>query len=161
VAGRITPPTAIQRQENNPGDRGMYEFETNSGAKTTEAGKGDDGTGTIETRKGNTPIKVWVTPSEKKAIETSAMNCGMSTSAYLRQIGFGMPIKSILDQNSIADLAKVNADQGRLGGLLKLWLTNDEKLKSYDRAKLSVSITKLLGEIKRLQTVLFEKVTII
>jgi hypothetical protein len=30
-----------------------------------------------------------------------------------------MPIKSILDQNSIADLAKVNADQGRLGGLLK------------------------------------------
>jgi hypothetical protein len=35
-----------------------------------------------------------------------------------------MPIKSILDQNSIADLAKVNADQGRLGGLLKLWLTN-------------------------------------
>ena len=38
----------------------MYEFETNSGAKTIEAGIGYDGTGTIETRKGNTPIKVWV-----------------------------------------------------------------------------------------------------
>ena len=72
---------------------------------------------------------MWVTPGEKQAIETSAMNCGMSTSAYLRKIGLGMPIKSILDQNSIADLAKVNADQGRLGGLLKLWLTNDEKLR--------------------------------
>ena len=70
-----------------------------------------------------------------------------------------MPIKSILDQNSIADLAKVNADQGRLGGLLKLWLTNDEKLKSYDRAKLSTNIIKLLGEIKRLQALLFEKAT--
>jgi hypothetical protein len=70
-----------------------------------------------------------------------------------------MPIKSILDQNSIADLAKVNADHGRLGGLLKLWLTNDEKLKPYDRVKLSTNITKLLGEIKRLQALLFEKAT--
>jgi hypothetical protein len=137
----------------------MYEFETNSGAKTIEAGIGDDETGTIETRKGNTPIKVWVTPGEKQVIETSARNCGMSTSAYLRQVGLGMPIKSILDQNSIADLAKVNADQGRLGGLLKLWLTNDEKLKPYDRVKLSTNITKLLGEIKRLQDLLFEKAT--
>jgi hypothetical protein len=137
----------------------MYEFETNSGAKTIEAGIGGDGTGTIETRKGNTPIKVWVTPGEKQAIETNAKNCGMSTSAYLRKVGLGMPIKSILDQNSIADLAKVNADQGRLGGLLKLWLTNDEKLKPYDRVKLSTNITKLLGEIKRLQALLFEKAT--
>ena len=137
----------------------MYEFETNSGAKTIEAGIGDDGTGAIETRKGNTPIKVWVTPGEKRAIETSARNCGMSTSAYLRQIGLGMPIKSILDQNSIADLAKVNADQGRLGGLLKLWLTNDAKLKPYDRAKLGMNIIKLLEEIKRLQALLFEKAT--
>ena len=70
-----------------------------------------------------------------------------------------MPIKSIIDQNSIADLAKVNADQGRLGGLLKLWLTDDEKLKLYDRAKLSVSIINLLEEIKRLQALLFEKAT--
>ena len=62
----------------------MYEFETNIRAKIIEAGIGDDGTGAIETRKGNTPVKVWVTPSEKKAIETSARNCGMSTSAYLR-----------------------------------------------------------------------------
>jgi hypothetical protein len=83
----------------------------------------------------------------------------MSNSAYLRQVGLGMPIKSILDQNSIADLAKVNADQGRLGGLLKLWLTNDEKLKLYDRAKLSMNIIKLLEEIKRLQSLLFEKAT--
>ena len=83
-AGRLPPPTAVQRQENNPGDSGMYEFETNSGAKTIEAGIGDDGTGAIETRKGNTPIKVWVTPGEKRAIETSTRSCGMSTSAYLR-----------------------------------------------------------------------------
>jgi len=30
-------------------------------SQSAEAGIGDDGTGAIETRKGNTPIKVWVT----------------------------------------------------------------------------------------------------
>jgi len=43
--------------------------------------------------------------------------------------------------------------------LLKLWLTDDAKLKPYDRAKLSVNIIKLLAEIKRLQALLFEKAT--
>ncbi|MCX7114282.1 MAG: hypothetical protein NTX45_30280 [Proteobacteria bacterium] len=79
----------------------------------------------------------------------------MSISEYLRQVVFWMPIKSIIYHQSIADLAKVNADQGRLGGLLKLWLTNNEKLKSYDRAKLSMNIIKLLEEIKRLQALPF------
>ena len=83
----------------------------------------------------------------------------MSTSAYLRQVGLGMPIKSILDHKSIADLAKVNADQGRLGGLLKLWLMSDSKLKPYDRARLSMNIIKLFEEIKRLQAVLLQKAT--
>ena len=126
---------------------------------TNQAVKDKIETEKTETRKGNTPIKVWVTPSEKEIIHENAKACGMSNSAYLRQVGLGMPIKSILDQNSIADLAKVNADQGRLGGLLKLWLTNDEKLKLYDRAKLNMNIIKLLEEIKRLQAVLFEKAT--
>jgi len=125
----------------------------------TETEKGNIEAGNNETRKGNTPIKVWVTPSEKQAIDANAKACGMSMSAYLRQVGIGMPVKSILDHQCIADLAKVNADQGRLGGLLKLWLTNDAKLKPYDRAKLSVNIIKLLAEIKRLQALLFEKAT--
>jgi hypothetical protein len=35
----------------------------------------------------------------------------MSICEYLRKVGFLMPIKSILDQNSIAYLAMVNADR--------------------------------------------------
>jgi hypothetical protein len=137
----------------------MCDLETRSETAINDTKNGHDETGKVATRKGNTPIKVWVTPTEKQLIDTHAKACGMSHSAYLRQIGLGMPIKSILDQQSIADLAKVNADQGRLGGLLKLWLTNDAKLKMYDRAKLSMNILKLLEEIKRLQAVLFEKAT--
>ena len=133
--------------------------QTDRDMQKTEAKKGNTEAGNNETRKGNTPIKVWVTPSEKQAIDANAKACGMSMSAYLRQVGIGMPVKSILDHQCIADLAKVNADQGRLGGLLKLWLTNDAKLKPYDRAKLSVNIIKLLAEIKRLQALLFEKAT--
>jgi hypothetical protein len=137
----------------------MYELNNDRTTDTIDTEIANGETGKTETRKGNTPIKVWVTPSEKKTIDANAKACGMSNSAYLRQVGLGMPIKSILDQNSIADLAKVNADQGRLGGLLKLWLTNDEKLKLYDRAKLNMNIIKLLEEIKRLQALLFEKAT--
>ena len=133
--------------------------QTDTDMQKTETEKGNIEAGNNETRKGNTPIKVWVTPSEKQAIDANAKACGMSMSAYLRQVGIGMPVKSILDHQCIADLAKVNADQGRLGGLLKLWLTNDAKLKPYDRAKLSVNIIKLLEEIKRLQALLFEKAT--
>jgi hypothetical protein len=137
----------------------MYELNNDNVTDTNETEKGNGETGKTETRKGNTPIYVWVTPSEKQIIHENAKACGMSNSAYLRQVGIGMPIKSILDHQSIADLAKVNADQGRLGGLLKLWLTNDAKLKSYDRAKLNMNIIKLLEEIKRLQALLFEKAT--
>jgi hypothetical protein len=137
----------------------MYDLNNDRMTDTIDTEKGNNETGKTETRKGSTPIYVWVTPTEKQIIHANAKACGMSNSEYLRQVGLGMPIKSILDQNSIADLAKVNADQGRLGGLLKLWLTNDEKLKLYDRAKLNMNIIKLLEEIKRLQALLFEKAT--
>ena len=137
----------------------MSEFKTDSVTGKSEDGTDNSETGKSETRKGNTPIYVWVTPSEKKIISANAKACGMSNSAYLRQVGLGMPIKSILDHKSIADLAKVNADQGRLGGLLKLWLMSDSKLKPYDRARLSMNIIKMLEEIKRLQALLLEKAT--
>lgn len=109
------------------------------------------------TRKNSTPIYVWVLPEEKQTIEAKAQACGLSTSAYLRNIGTGLPIQSRLDHAAIADLAKVNADQGRLGGLLKLWLTNDEKLKLSDRVRLTQKIHGLLNDIIALQAVLLEK----
>jgi hypothetical protein len=48
---------------------------------------------------------------------------GLSLSSYLRGSGLGYQPKSILDLRAVEDLAGVNADQGRLGGLLKLWLS--------------------------------------
>jgi len=70
------------------------------------------------------PLKVVVSYAERERIEARAKLAGLSVSAYLRAAGLGSPIRSTLDSELVLDLAKVNADQGRLGGLLKLWLVD-------------------------------------
>jgi len=67
-------------------------------------------------------MKVFVTDAERTQIEERARIAGLSVSAYLRVAGLNQPIRSVLDHQAVCDLAKVNGDQGRLGGLLKLWL---------------------------------------
>ena len=78
-------------------------------------------------QKGSTPIVVRVTPDEKAVIESLAKQTGHSTSAYLRLLGQGYVPKSIIDHGKVMELARINGDLGRLGGLLKLWLTNDAR----------------------------------
>src|SRR5579863_1544445 len=75
-----------------------------------------------ETRSRVLPMKVFVTNAERARIEERAKIAGLSVSAYLRAAGLNQPIRSVLDHDAVRDLAKVNGDQGRLGGLLKLWL---------------------------------------
>ena len=72
---------------------------------------------------------------------------GHSTLAYLRKIGLGYPVKSILDYSRVQDLAQVNADLGRLGGLLKLWLSSDKRLDGYSKEDLGRLISLLLKKI--------------
>lgn len=113
---------------------------------------------TKKTRKETPPIKVCVNPDEKKDIQNLAKAHGLSTSEYLRNVGLGIPVVSVLDKEKIGDLAKLNADQGRLGGLLKLWLTNDEKLARFDQQKLVGTIEKALETIYENQKILLDKV---
>jgi len=60
---------------------------------------------------------------EMDDIAARAAACGLPISAYLRNLGRGYSPPSVLDSQAILGLLKVNADQGRLGGLLKLWLS--------------------------------------
>ena len=76
-----------------------------------------------ESRDRNRPLKVFVSERERADIETRAAATGLSVSAYLRNLGLGFQPHSTLDQQAILALLKVNADQGRLGGLFKLWLS--------------------------------------
>ncbi|MGV4008752.1 conjugal transfer transcriptional regulator TraJ [Citrobacter freundii] len=77
------------------------------------------------TRKGSTPIKVYCLPDERAAIEANARAAGMSTSAFLLAVGQGYRVTGVTDYENVRELVRVNGDLGRLGGLLKLWLTDD------------------------------------
>ena len=83
-----------------------------------------------KTRKESTPIKVWVTPEEKVAIGAKADAHSLSASGYLRRLGLALPVASTIDQRAILELVKINADLGRLGGLIKMWLTTNADFQS-------------------------------
>lgn len=92
-------------------------------------------------------LRVPVLPEEAQAIKAQAQSAGLPVAAYLRNVGLGVSVTSVLDYERIDDLARVNADLGRLGGLLKLWLTNDERLRGI-RAE---ELRRVLAKIERNQ----------
>ncbi|MDR2925487.1 MAG: conjugal transfer transcriptional regulator TraJ [Azoarcus sp.] len=89
-------------------------------------------------------LRVPVFPEEREAIERAAKRAGMSVAAYLREVGQGYRIKGIVDAARVRELARINGDLGRLGGLLKLWLTNDERTAEFGENH----IRTLLGMIE-------------
>lgn len=107
------------------------------------------------TRKGSTPIKVYCLPEEKAQIAENAKAAGLSLSTYLLRVGAGFEVRTVLDYQRIEELARINGDLGRLGGLLKLWLTNEERLgagKGESRGTVRPEdLHALLGRIERNQ----------
>ncbi len=99
------------------------------------------------TRKGSAPIKVYCLPEERAAIEANAQAAGMSTSAYLLAVGQGYRVQGVTDYENVRELVRVNGDLGRLGGLLKLWLTDDARTARFG-ADTSLA---LLGKIEATQ----------
>ena len=76
-------------------------------------------------------LRVPVSPDEAATIEAGAHTAGLSIAEYLRRVGQGHTAGCILDYERVDELAKINADLGRLGGLLKMWLSNDERLAQF------------------------------
>lgn len=99
------------------------------------------------TRKGSPPIKVYCLPEERELIEANAKVAGISVARYLREVGQGYRIKSIMDYQHVRELIRVNGDLGRLGGLLKLWLAGDVRTAKFGEA----TILALLGRIENTQ----------
>lgn len=83
------------------------------------------------TRKGSPAIKVRVLPDEKAKIEALAASVNESASSYLRLVGLGHQPRMMIDLEQARELVRVNGDLGRLGGLLKLWLTDNDKLDGF------------------------------
>jgi mobilization protein NikA len=98
------------------------------------------------TRPRNSHIKVFLTPDERADIAALAESAHLSLSAYLRAAGLNQQIRSVLDIQAVAELAKVNGDLGRLGGLLKQWLSEQRGLGARPR-----EVEKLMYECRKLQ----------
>ena len=98
------------------------------------------------------PLKVWVSAPERETIQARACETGLSVSAYLRTLGLGHAPKSLFDQDAVLALVRVHADQGRLGGLLKLWLSSKpgEGAPAWEVRALLRQIEQLQGQLKAL-----------
>lgn len=108
----------------------------------------------IPTRKNGRHLRVPVLPDEEIQIKSNAATSGLSIAEYLRRISLGYQIQSSIDKDYVLQLAKINGDLGRLGGLLKLWLTQDKRVAHFDLQ----TIRTLLTRIQTTQDAMFEVV---
>ena len=103
-----------------------------------QAGK-DQGTG-------STTFRWSVDADERTEIKRRAAASGLSVSAYLRAVALGRQISPVLDHQAVGELVKVAGDQGRLGGLLKLWLVDQP-----GRGAPEIEVRRLLDRLGDLQ----------
>uniref|UniRef100_UPI0038B2664B conjugal transfer transcriptional regulator TraJ n=1 Tax=Methylobacter luteus TaxID=415 RepID=UPI0038B2664B len=96
-----------------------------------------------KTRKESPPIKVYCLPEERLQIEANAKAAGMSLSAFLLTVGRGYKVTGIVDFEQVRELARINGDLGRLGGLLKLWLTNDRRTAQFGEATIRALLSRI------------------
>jgi hypothetical protein len=94
-------------------------------------------------RKRQQHLRVPVNSEEKRTIEANAQKAGISVARYLREVGQGYVIKGVLDYQHVRELVRINGDLGRLGGLLKLWLTNDVKVSKFSDATILALLDRI------------------
>ena len=103
-------------------------------------------------------LRVPVLPAENIAIKQNAADCAMSVAAYLRALGLHYKPKGIFDADAGLQMVKVNSDLGRLGGLLKMWLTNNDGWQALAKEQEQLTINQLLQDIQITQALLYETV---
>lgn len=88
-------------------------------------------------------MRVPVNPDEEAQIKRNAAAAGKSVASYLRAVGLGYQVRGILDHRRVEELARINGDLGRLGGLLKLWLTDDARTKAFGESTIRALLSKI------------------
>lgn len=111
----------------------------------------------IQHNKRSHHLRVPVNEAEKEIIQSLAKEAGMSVANYLREVGQVNTIRSVVDLQAVRDLAKINGDLGRLGGLLKVWLSNDERLQDFD-ANTLIRLLDLISETQHQMTQIMRKI---
>ncbi len=103
-------------------------------------------------------LRLTVHPEEAEIIEAQARAVGMSVASYLRAVGTGYQPRALVDRDRVDAMLRVNGDLGRLGGLLKLWLSDDVKLAVFDQGQVRQAILTALRRIEENQTELHDAI---
>lgn len=114
------------------------------------------------TRRDSTRITLYLLPEEKKFIDEHAARLNISSNEFIRASIRGQRFPSFVDQESIHELVKLRADLGRLGGLLKLWLTNDTKTAKFNVAVILRLLSRINSDMDRIHSymnVLWERIS--
>jgi hypothetical protein len=128
--------------------------DTRSDAPSVRSDKPRGNRARYQSRDRSRPLKVTVTPTEKTAIEAKAQAAGLSVASYLRAAAMGRQMRPAIDYQALGELVKVAGDQGRLGGLLKLWLVDHP-----GRGAPEIKVRLMLERIKSLQAQLADLVS--
>lgn len=97
----------------------------------------------------NRPIKVLVSEQERKDLLARSQKAGLPVSTFLRSAGLGHRPKSKLDNKVALELLQINGNLGRLGGLLKLWLSEFSGSEVSDIHSVLQKIDSTMDEIRR------------
>ena len=98
---------------------------------------------TIKKERRDKKLRVPVLPIEEAEIKSKAADAGLTVAEYLRNLGLGYQVPSIVDSRQVDSLLKINGDLGRLGGLVKLWLTNDKCTKLIGKSQLHMTLDSI------------------
>ncbi|MCE7915633.1 MAG: conjugal transfer protein TraJ [Nitrosomonas sp. PRO4] len=88
-------------------------------------------------------LRVPVTLDEEQGIKTKAHATGLSAAKYMRMVSLGYTVPSVIDNQQVEKLLRINGDLGRVGGLLKMWLTNDVRLKITSKAEIEATLATI------------------
>lgn len=99
----------------------------------------------------NRPIKVYISDEDRASIERLAKQTQLSLSDYLRRVGLGYKPRSVYDLDVGLELAKLNGDLGRLGGLLKNLIANNPGtyLSNHEIQNLLEEIRGVASEVRK------------
>ncbi|MFL6635835.1 MAG: plasmid mobilization protein [Massilia sp.] len=110
------------------------------------------------TRKDSPAVKVYYLPDERARLQAKAAAVRMSMSNYMLHVTLGYGVRGVQDHRYIVDLIRVSGDLGRLDGLFKLWLTNEERVAMVGESRLRAALGKIDATQNELRAVIREQV---
>ena len=83
-------------------------------------------------------------------LKEGAARCDLSVPAWLRKLGLGHRPASHIDIQALEKIAQLHGDLGRVGGLLKMWLSdrNAEQARRLDIPDLVIQLDALRADMK-------------